>query len=390
MKRGLVTAGLLVAAAVAVAMAQPSASTPPAAPITPSFFNHQVHTGVPNAPVNMTPGKENCATCHKVDASGKIEVPGANGHAPCLASGCHDTWFLASGLPKDPNHERAVAFCLGCHETADGGAPAPWIRHRPVFRGFKAEIEWHVEMPGPDDPITQGRGSHFKHVDEKDPRQDCRSCHIVSPDTGLLEPGTPGHPQCGVCHNASQRDADKKSAAVPDDKKIRITMADCQGCHHEGARVSDPTGVGRHENGIKKDLEHVTSVRSCDGEGHEALVDTVNKTKAKKAAKKDVNCFKHDRPQHRFVDFDKPSPSKEVQCGKCHYMIGNQAEWAGLHTKSGKPAKYFTLDDIRANPIISNDKNREHKSCGSEEGQCHGPAFKANQCEKCHENMSAF
>jgi hypothetical protein len=71
-------------------------------------------------------------------------------------------------------------------------------------------------------------------------------------------------------------------------------------------------------------------------------------------------------------------------------MIGNQAEWAGLHTKSGKPARYYSLEDIRDNPIISNDKNREHQSCGSEEGQCHGPAFKANQCEKCHENMSAF
>ena len=62
------------------------------------------------------------------------------------------------------------------------GARTPWLRHRPVFRGFKAEIEWHVEMPGPDDPITHGRGSHFAHVDEKDPRQDCRSCHIVQHD----------------------------------------------------------------------------------------------------------------------------------------------------------------------------------------------------------------
>ncbi len=382
-----VTTGVLVAAAaIAVAVARSSAETAPpaaAAPaIEPSFFNHKLHTGVQNPPVNMEPGKENCAACHKVDPAGKIEVPGAAGHQPCLAAGCHDTWFLASGIKADPSHDRAVAFCLGCHETTDGGAPAPWLRHRPVFRGFKAEIEWHVEMPGPDDPVTKGRGSHFAHVDEKDPRQDCRSCHIVDQKTGLLEPGTPGHPQCGVCHNATQRDKDKASATVSEDKKIRITMADCGNCHHEGARLSEPTKSGRHDDGVKKDPEHVTTVRSCDGEGDSALKKTTKKRETK--------CFKHDRPQHRFTDFDKPNPKSEVQCGRCHYMIGNQAEWSGLRSKSGKPAKYFTLEDIRANPIISNDKNREHKSCGSEEGQCHGPAFKANQCEQCHENMSAF
>jgi hypothetical protein len=385
MKAAWVTAvGMVaVAAVVAVAMAQPSPA--PAAPaIEPAFFNHKIHAGMENAPVIMDPGKNNCATCHKVDAGGKIEIPGAAGHAPCLSSGCHDTWFIQSGLPKDPNYTRAVAFCLGCHETTDGGAPSPWLRHRPVFRSFKAEVEWHVEMPGPDDPVTKGRGSHFAHVDEKDPRQDCRSCHIVTAATGLLEAGTPGHPQCGVSHNAAQRDSDAKNAAVPADKKIQITMSDCGGCHHDGPRVSAPATTGRQDDGIKKDPEHVTTVRSCDGEGADALAKTVKKPA------KTVSCFRHDRAQHRFLDFDKPNPSQEVQCGKCHYMIGNQAEWAGLRTKSGKPAKYFTLDDIRDNPIISNDKNREHKSCGSEEGQCHGPAFKANQCEKCHENMSAF
>ena len=50
-------------------------------------------------------------------------------------------------------------------------------------------------------------------------------------------------------------------------------MADCGNCHHEGARISAPATTGRQDDGVKKDPEHVTSVRACAGEGADALAE---------------------------------------------------------------------------------------------------------------------
>ena len=372
-------AALIVVAALVASSGAPADSTPVLEPV---FFKHGDHEGYG---VKM---KDNCAACHAVDKNGTVAVPGANGHQPCQTSGCHNTWFLSAGMPTDKNYVRAASFCLGCHDTPDGKAPKPSAKAVAVFRSFKAELEFHVEMPGPDDPDTHGVGSHLAHSDKKSTRQDCRSCHIVQKD-GLLEPGTPGHGQCVVCHD-------------PEDRKkgnVKVSMEMCDKCHRSGARQSPwETGLSgagsRHGDdkletvNQKTTATHATSVRSCNSEAFQHIA-ALSKHPEK------LPCFKHERPEHRFRDYSASAPKDEVQCSQCHFMINDDSTWGAVSAKVGHKVQYFSLDDIHKNPIISNSMNEEHQACGSGKTGCHSkdiPDRGAGRCELCHagQETSAF
>jgi len=365
---------LAVVAAVGVSS---SGDTPaPDAKITPVFFNHKDHEG-------YGVKTSECAQCHSVDKNDAVAVPGANGHQPCQSSGCHNTWFLSAGMPSDKNYARAAAFCLGCHDTPDVKPPKASQKMPAVFKSSKAEIEFHVEMPGPDDPATEGRGSHFAHVDKKQTRQDCRSCHIVQKG-GLLEPGTPGHGQCVVCHGKADREKGT----------VRISMEQCDKCHRSGPRPSPWTEAAGSRHGDdtqdnvtqKTTTTHATSVRSCTSEAYLHLTDA----KFTKHPEK-IPCFKHERPEHRFKDYSASTPKEEVQCSQCHYMIDDQSTWARM----GRHVQYYSLDDIHKFPIISNSMNEEHQACGAGQKGCHSrdiPSQGQGRCELCHagQETSAF
>ena len=276
----------------AVALADPGRSTPVAA-----RFSHASHA----AHLDMTA----CDGCHSVDAAGVVAAPAARGHSPCQASGCHAADFVATGATTrrtDPTrYARATAFCLGCHDSADGNPPAPWSKPRPaaVLRSFQAEREFHVEM------------NHFEHTK----RAECRACHAVDAKTLALVPEAPGHAQCVACHNATK---------FPD-----FTMAKCNYCHDHPSRAEF-----FHASRPKID------VRACNSEGHAALAAKLGK---------DVPCFRHERTEHRTRD------GKPVECGECHAMVGKG-------TYDGH--RYQSLADLHMSPIIDNAADLAHRSCG--------------------------
>ena len=85
-------------------------ATPPA-PV--KKFDHEQHR-------KLTPpvvSDKNCASCHSADAKGTLSKPGADGHQPCLSSGCHAKEFLGIGervKKSDPaRFAHATAFCRG-------------------------------------------------------------------------------------------------------------------------------------------------------------------------------------------------------------------------------------------------------------------------------------
>ena len=261
MKR-IVFASLVVAVAALAA---------PPARVEPVHFSHEDH-----AKRGVDTG--DCASCHAVDAAGQVAPPAAIGHAPCLSAKCHATTFVSTGATtraKDPAaYAKATAFCLGCHDSADGTPPSP-AKHQvasAALRSYQLEREYHVDF------------GHFEHTK----RTECRDCHVVDGTTFALVPTAPGHAQCVACHNAKK---------FPD-----FTMAKCAYCHQ---------APGRREY-FRGSREH-TDVRACDSEGHAALV-------AKAKDGKPVACFRHERKEHRFASDGKP-----VQCGECHGVVATPA-----------------------------------------------------------------
>jgi hypothetical protein len=327
----------------ALALAQPTPQVTPHDKGT--HFDHKDHA---KNGIKLEP----CTQCHPMSDTGMPLPPAALGHSPCLSSGCHANYFLATATAKakDPNlGVRATAFCLGCHDTPDGKAPTP-ISKPPwntALKSFEAEREWHVEMP------------HYDHVMKGSERADCKTCHVTgdasaTPPWGLV-PGTPGHAQCGVCHSSHDP---------------VLHMDQCEHCHKQGARAAY-LGKSRVEN----------DVRACDSEGYAAVV-------AQSAAKHKPPqaCFKHEREAHRIVFKDgKPvvdgGKPVEVQCMTCHYMVGDKSRWGSHH--------YETLADLHKSPVIDNRQNEEHASCSSG-GACHSADIQKNKCTLCHAERSAF
>jgi len=320
---------------------KPAPAPAPAPAITAKHFSHAEHA---KREVDVT----KCESCHRVDPTGKILVPAAQGHAPCLEAKCHATDFLAVGTsekkrpaPTDEKFQKASAFCMGCHEKV----PWPWkqatTRILPSFAGSR---EYHIEL------------NHFEHATRAgDKGTGCRGCHVVDAKSFALVVGAPGHAQCQGCHNAKD---------FPD-----FTMAQCGLCHQQPSRDAYFQQQLAARAGAQRAARPSTNVRACGGEVHTKL------------AKKNPNvpCFKHERVEHR-TENGKPDGAP-LQCAKCHYVVADKA--AGQHLQS--------LVDLRVRPIIDNDRDRQHASCGRA-GCHHENQVKAASCAEsyCHADMSVY
>lgn len=300
--------------------------------ITPKHFTHADHG---KRGVDVT----KCETCHRIDGKGQVLAPAAQGHAPCLQAECHASDFLAVGTSEKtrkagPAFDKAAAFCTGCHATV----PWPWKKQTArILPSFENAREYHIEL------------DHFSHATRAKQQNDCRGCHIVDGTTFALTSGTPGHGQCVQCHNAKD---------YPD-----FTMAQCGLCHQTPARdtyFKEQLAA----RGITKKAPRTTRVRSCGGEAHAKLAAKNPKTP----------CFKHERVEHRTED------GKPVQCAKCHYIIADKA----------KGDNYRSLVDLRVLPIIDNNKDRQHASCGR--AGCHNKEVNSSTCAEgfCHADMSVY
>lgn len=332
MKRTLLFAVLL-APFLVFAQPQPSATTA-------KHFDHKQHA---------TKGVDvsKCETCHRIDAQGKILAPAAQGHAPCLQAQCHATDFVAVGTSEKtrkvgPAFEKAAAFCTGCHATV----PWPWKQAQTrIVPSFKGAREYHVEL------------NHFAHATRASEQgaNGCRGCHVVDAKSFALVIGTPGHGQCVTCHNAKD---------YPD-----FTMAQCGLCHQAPSRDQYFREQLVARNIKDAAPRHKTRVRSCDSEAYERL----------KAKNPGTPCFKHERVEHRTENGK--ADGAPLQCAKCHYLIAdkNQGE------------KYQSLVDLRVRPIIDNNKDRQHASCGRS-GCHHYKQVQADSCAEsyCHADMSVY
>jgi hypothetical protein len=143
--------------------------------------------------------------------------------------------------------------------------------------------------------------------------------------------------QCGLCHQAPSREQYFKEQLA------------ARGITNRASRPS-------------------TDVRACGGEVHAGL------------AKKQPNapCFKHERIEHR-TENGKPDGAL-LQCAKCHYVV---ADKAAVRT-------YQSLVDLRVRPIIDNNRDRQHDSCGR--AGCHVREVKTATCAEsfCHADMSVY
>ena len=289
---------------------------------------------------------DDCQSCHRVDPEGKILAPAAQGHAPCLDAKCHATEFLAVGTSaktrtKDAaKFAKASAFCTGCHQTV----PWPWKKATTrIVPSFKAAREYHVEL------------DHFAHTTKALAKgTSCRGCHIVDGTSFALVVGTPGHAQCQTCHNAKDLPA--------------FTMAKCGSCHQAPARAQYFQEQLARRGITKRASRPRTRVRACGGEVHSELV----------AKNPKVPCFKHERIEHR-TENGKPDGAL-LQCAKCHYIVADK--------RSART--YQSLVDLRIRPIIDNDRDRQHASCGR--AGCHVKEVRTATCAEsfCHADMSVY
>lgn len=323
-----------------VALAQPESgkapaapgSTPAAAPAPPpKHFSHADHK---TRGVDVT----RCASCHSLDGKGQVLPPAAKGHAPCLDAKCHATDFLAVGekarASKPAQFAKSSAFCLGCHTEVPWPWKKPGLR---IVKSYQGSREHHVEMNSHYDHTLRAKGS-------------CRGCHVVDDKSFALVTGTPGHAQCGQCHNKGAQPA-------------VFAMDSCATCHKGGSRTAHLKELGITASRPK------TDVRACGSEGHEQL---------EKKQRKQVPCFKHERADHRTLN------GSPLQCASCHYIVGDRSQWGRR--------RYDSLLDLQVNPIIWNAKDQQHESCGRV-AACHkrdvDPVSGAN-CGLCHAEKSVF
>ena len=327
MKLALIFSMLL---APVLVFAQPSATTA-------KHFDHKEHA---TRGIDVT----KCETCHRTDAKGSIMAPAAQGHAPCLQAGCHAADFIAVGTSEKtrkvgPAFEKAAAFCTGCHASV----PWPWKKATTrILPSFKAAREYHVEM------------NHFDHVTKAKDGLSCRGCHVVDAASYALVVGTPGHGQCVQCHNAKD---------FPD-----FTMSQCGLCHQAPGREDYFKVQLAARNITKRASRPATRVRACGSEVHEKLAAKNPKTP----------CFKHERVEHRTESGK--ADGTPLQCAKCHYVIADKAQGD----------KYKSLVDMRVRPIIDNNRDRQHASCGR--AGCHVKEVATGSCAEsfCHADMSVY
>jgi hypothetical protein len=331
--------------------AQP-ATTPPAA-----RFDHDQHA----KDVAKLKKKVDCQDCHGLNKEGKIAQPGAQGHYPCMQSGCHADLFLGSAKTKpDAFKQKQTAVCTVCHTDT----PVPWKKApTKVLKIFESQIAHHVEM------------NHYQHTQMKLPKRlggkqvECRTCHVVNAKgvdsrVGMeygLAYNAPGHNECVLCHNPQ----DEKELTIPH------TMGNCGGCHQAGSRASY-FGAPRGTRGSDK-------VTSCESEGLKLLRKAieVGDVKLKKPfGDVKARCFAHETKAHRFKDHKSADPKQPVQCNACHGIVEEE--------EKGQPL-FKTLKDMKEKSIIDRNEQKQHAKCGS--SGCHAPL---DSCGFCHADVSGF
>lgn len=288
--------------------ATPAAAAPAPAASPVAKFDHAAHARL-DKPVDIA----KCSQCHTAGADGALVAPGGKGHQPCLASGCHVDDFLAvsprAQKERPTEYADAARFCAGCHTAGAPGA-APSRSSQP-----KADAAWKGN-PSPDHHVEL---DHLEHTG----KTACHNCHTVDAQSFALKAGAPGHAQCASCHGA---------AGNPD----AAPMSQCQTCHKEPDAKAYFGAAARPSS----------DVRSCDTDSHRALV-----AKHKDA----VPCFKHERVEHRVQD------GAPLECKSCHFMVDDEKQWGRF--------KYRSLKELRASPIIHNQRDLAHASCGT--SGCH-------------------
>ena len=329
------------------------AQTPTPAPtIEARHFSHAEHKkrGVD------TDTAEKCQACHSISAKGEVLAPAAQGHAPCLAAGCHATEFLVVGeksrKAKPAEFTKASGFCLGCHATV----PWPWKKApTQTLHAWRNQREHHVEMP------------HFAHTQmKKDGKQVvCRNCHVVN-DKFALQVGTPGHAQCAGCHNAKD---------YPE-----FTMVKCGLCHEKQPRAEWLKGV-LDARGVKIDARKGiegsrpgSDVRACDSAGKEAF---------DQKKRRRTPCFLHETPGHRTG-----ADTVGVQCAQCHFALSDKKKWGGR--------EFNHIADLHVYKIIGNatGDDDQHSACSGGTA-CHRHKDEVNlnsassNCTLCHANATA-
>jgi hypothetical protein len=127
-----------------------------------------------------------CATCHAVEADGRLTAPLAKkDHMPCALSGCHQTEFAS----------RTTKICGVCHDTV-----APWQANQSRAKAPPKQ-EWYESM------------DHAVHLAKTGTANGaCTSCHGEKLTNGP-KPGS--HDGCVGCHGKGQAPA----------------MGQCGGCH---------------------------------------------------------------------------------------------------------------------------------------------------------------
>ncbi len=282
-----------------------------------SVFDHDAHR---KAGVKIN---KNCGACHDAKADGTLLPIASKGHQPCLDADCHAMDFMSVGArnrkANSPAYQKAVKFCAGCHPD---GTPKPSAKARVAIDYRDAPSQFHIEM------------GHFQHVEE---RARCRDCHVVDENTFALVLDSPGHAECGTCH---------ESTASP-------PRTACGSCH-------DEPGPAEFYTQVRKGSD----VRSCGSPSHQALSAKRGET---------APCFKHERVEHR------QKGGARIECNACHYMFEDKKHW-------GKGRSYDRLQDIKAAPLIDNNKDIAHTTLCGDSG-CHAkdvrPPPRGN-CTLCH------
>lgn len=266
-----------------------------------------------------------CSRCHTLDANAAVNAPAARGHAPCLSAQCHATDFVASGpttLARAPARWARAQAFCLGCHAPQGGRAPQPTAAARADAVFRGQRDYHVEM------------DHFAHAQAAP----CRQCHIVDPTTFSLRPDAPGHRECLTCH----------------DGKAAPAMAACGDCHKSPAPRAYFT-----QNRSDSD------VRSC-------APTTANAAASARAAHSDP-CFTHERSEHRQYADGTP-----LSCGNCHFMLANRSVWG--------QRRYQSLFEIKANPIIENQRDRAHRACGT--SGCHradvSDAVGTARCGLCH------
>lgn len=185
----------------------------------PVHFNHKCHHNRTTGAKVDTEDAGKCKDCHTVTDKGKVLAPAQQGHAPCLASGCHAKEFLGAPLNEAQAKTipaRTKSFCAGCHPQT----PWPWKKPAVTISAtWHNQRDHHIEM-------SRSPVDHYGHTQmkKKDGKQiGCRDCHVVDEEgakpTFALVKGAPGHAQCLACHsNEGPAPSLSECGGVPPDR----------------------------------------------------------------------------------------------------------------------------------------------------------------------------